>query len=281
MNLTNTQKQLHVDLLQKNYFFDIELTANCNLNCTFCPREFIERENTKMHADVMNMLPNWLPQKCNVMFAGMGEPILSEHLFEIINCIANGQRIIGITTNGQLLNKNIIDRLFESNLNFLQISVNELNNNKYEVISGEKGNKKVLDSIKKIVDRNTNNKIQIQFSFVANDITEVELVQQQNFSIENNSSHFSKMIHNRGGFLNQVGETTYTQCYLFSQVTYINSDGNILYCCHDLPAKSVIGNVKTHSFKEIIDKKSTIIEHNNWLQQCSLCNDTGREAVIR
>ena len=280
MEITDIQKQLHLDLLHSKYYFDIELTSNCNLKCSFCPRESIERNYKNMPSDVMNLLPDWLPENSNVMFAGMGEPFLNDHIFDIINKIANNQRIIGVTTNGHLINKDMIDRLFDSKLNFLQISINELENNKYKIISGGKDNKELLNTIKQISIKNKSKNIQLQFSFVSDNITEQEIQSQQIFSADHNSNYFSKKIHNRGGYINHKSDKKFNTCYLFSQVTFINSDGNILYCCHDLPAESIIGHISKNTFKEIMDKKTLIIDNNKWLRQCDLCNDEGRKEII-
>jgi len=281
MKLNEKQKTLHLELLQEEFFFDIELSANCNLNCSFCPREFINREKKQLSKELANQLNEWLPDKCRIMFAGMGEPLFYKNLFELINKLSNKKRIIGITTNGQLLEDKIIEKMFDSKLNFLQISLNELDKNKYQKISGGVNNTKVLNAINKIVKKNIHNKIELQFSFVADNLSETEMKKQQTFSEKHKVSFFSKNIHNRGGFSSLGATTEYNDCYIFSQVTYINSDGNILYCCHDLPSNNIIGNIKTHTFSEIIELKRNILKQNKWPKQCIVCNDKGRETIIR
>ena len=125
------------------------------------------------------------------------------------------------------------------------------------------------------------NKIELQFSFVTNGLDKNEIKKQQDFSKKFNAIFFQKQIHNRGGYLNKNANENYNSCYIFSQITYINSDGNILYCCHDLKAKSIIGNIKTHSFNEILELKKNVITNNNWLPQCEFCDDKGRKILIK
>lgn len=281
MNLNNKQKTLHLNLLQEKLFFDIELSSNCNLNCSFCPREFIKRDKKQLSESIVKRLNNWLPYECNIMFAGMGEPLLYNKIFELIDKLSNKKRIIGITTNGQLLDDSIIEKIFSSELNFLQISLNELDKNKYRLISGGYDNTNILKALNKISKKNTNNKIELQFSFVSDNLNEKEIKEQEKFSKKHNATYFSKSIHNRGGFHPLQTTTKHNDCFIFSQITFINSDGNILYCCHDLPSYSIIGNVQTHTFSEIIELKKNIIKQNKWLKQCNICNDTGREIILK
>ena len=279
MKLNKQQQLIHLKLLEEHFFFDIELTANCNLNCYFCPREYIKRNKRQMSYTNAKKLNSWLPEKGNIMFAGMGEPLLYNNLFEIIDKLANSKRIIGITTNGQLLNTKIIEEIFTSKIDFLQISVNELDNIKYQKLSGGQSNNKILKAIDEISNRNE--KIDLQFSFVSENSTKEEIKKQNDFSKRHNAIYFSKKIHNRGGYWAIQNNRSFNNCFIFSQITYINSDGDILYCCHDLQSENIIGNINTHTFSEIIEIKKNIIKKNKWHKQCYICNDAGREKIIK
>jgi MoaA/NifB/PqqE/SkfB family radical SAM enzyme len=279
MKLDKQQQLLHLKLLEERFFFDIELSANCNLNCNFCPREYIKRNNKQMSKTLAKKLNIWLPKKCNIMFSGMGEPLLYNDLFKITDNLYNSKRIIGITTNGQLLNEKIIEKIFTSKIDFLQISVNELDNIKYQKLSGGQDNSKIFKAINEIF--NKNKKIDLQFSFVSDNLSKKEIKKQTDFSKKYNAIYFSKKLHNRGGYFSINNNKSYNNCFIFSQITYINSDGDILYCCHDLQSKNIIGNINTHTFSDIIEIKKNIIKKNKWHKQCEICNDAGRETIIK
>ncbi len=87
----------------------IEITNNCNLNCSFCPKnsrnkQFIDVENFKIILDKIKNHTKYL------YFHLMGEPLLHPNINELIE-IACKEYYINITTNGYLIknikNKNI------------------------------------------------------------------------------------------------------------------------------------------------------------------------------
>ena len=268
----------HIEILQAYSYFDIELTANCNLKCFFCPRDQIVRNNWFMTEDLIDILINWLPEKSSIMFSGLGEPLLNDNLLEIVKNISNGNRKIGITTNGQLLTEKFIEQIERSKLDFLQISINELDNKKYKVISGGTSNKVLLKNIDLLYEKGIHNKLELQYSFVKNTISDNK--EQAEFSNKYNAKYFQKVIHNRGGYLCLESSKRFNKCFMFSQITFIDCDGNILFCCHDLGSKTILGNIKTNSFDDILNKKINIIRENKWTKNCNICNDVGREAII-
>lgn len=280
MIVNSKQKENHLKLLLKHHYFDIELTANCNLACTFCPRDNINRNSSHMNDKIIGLLPEWLPKEASIMFSGMGEPLLHDKLLDTVDAITNDKRVIGITTNGHLLNKEIINRILKSKLDFLQISVNKIEDEEYMEISGGKSNRVLMENISYLSSKN--NRIDIQFSFVKaeNKLCHSDLNQQKIFSNKHGAKFFLKELHNRGGYLKYNTKKSYTGCNIFSQITYINSDGDILYCCHDIESNIIIGNVQKMTFNEVILNKEKIINTNRWLPHCTICNDKGRESLI-
>ena len=280
MIINSKQKEEHIKLMRKHYFLDIELSTNCNLSCVFCPRNSIERHSVFMSDELINLLPEWLPKNSSIMFSGMGEPLLHYKLMDIVDAMANNNRIIGITTNGHLLNEKMINRIIDSKLDFLQISINKIDDEEYKNVSGGVSNKELLKNVSILSSRNT--KIDIQFSFIGkNDqINKSDLEEQKNFSDKHGAKFFRKELHNRGGYLADYSKKILSGCNIFSQITYINSDGNILYCCHELESKRVIGNIQQLSFDDTIIRKENIIVNNDWLSQCDICSDDGRESII-
>lgn len=268
-----------LELVNYHYFFDIELCSICNLHCNICPRNKIVREQKFFSFKNIDLLNQWLPRKCNIMFSGMGEPLLYPHLFTAIDKLASQERVIGITTNGQLLNKDMIKQVCTSKLQFLQISINHLKNDNYKQITNF-DNTQLLKNVEYIA-INKPVGIDFQLSFLDIEMSAEEKHKIETYCKNRGIKKFIKHKHNRGGYLAdyQINKK-YDCCYLFSQFTFISCDGNILSCCHDLEQKNIIGNINTHSFEEIVESKIKIIKENKWFNQCSLCNDGGRNNII-
>lgn len=262
-------------------FFDIELSSKCNLHCTFCPREKIVRCRNFLTMNDIALLNNWLPKKCNIMFSGMGEPFLFVDLLDAISVLSNEDRKIGITTNGQLLDKQKIIQLCDSKLKFLQISINHISSNKYKKIT----KRELKDLIEKILFLSSikPDSLIVQLSFIAEFLSEDEKKQIINYCDDLKLRFFFKHIHNRGGYITtDIAKriTKESNCYLFSQFTFISSDGNVLSCCHDIQQKNILGNIYTNSFDDIIRVKKEKIKSKNFFRECSMCNDVGRDNIV-
>ena len=279
MKLTDPEIKKHIELIDYHNFFDIELISDCNLNCAFCPREKIVRKQKKMTDEQLKILKGWLPEKCNIMFSGMGEPLIDKRIFDLINEFASPKRIIGITTNAQLLNKNMTQKLLNSNLNFLQISLNAVDEKTYYEISNGHQNNKIFESLDYLSAHKKDSLI-IQLSLIDKYISKNSLEYLETLKQKTGFNFFIKKQHNRGGHLKSNSIINLSRCYLFSQFTFISSDGNILSCCHDIKSNSILGNIKTHSFMEITEIKKNIIKENKWFNECRFCNDFGRNNII-
>lgn len=174
----------------------------------------------------------------------MGEPLLYPNLFSAIDKLASQERVIGITTNGQLLNEDMIRTGFNSKLKFLQISINHLENYKYKQITNF-DNKQLLQNVEYIA---INKHASIQLSFSDNEMSVEEKHKIKTYCKNRGIKNFIKQKHNRGGYwADYQTNKKCNYCYLFSQFPYISCDGNILSCCHYLEQKNILGNINTHS----------------------------------
>ncbi len=93
----------------------IEITNNCNLNCSFCKgtkrdKEFIDLSKFKILLDKIDGYSKYL------YFHIMGEPLLHPKINELIN-EASLRYMVNITTNGYLIKK------IENNKNIRQVNI--------------------------------------------------------------------------------------------------------------------------------------------------------------
>lgn len=83
----------------------IEITNQCNLACSFCPKSrrnpfFINREQFSTILDQVSIFP-----KADLFFHVLGEPLLHPLLPEFLSVAAQRQRRIHLVTNGMLIEK--------------------------------------------------------------------------------------------------------------------------------------------------------------------------------
>ncbi len=145
-----------VGMMISKIFFDI--TRLCNANCKYC---FTNSSSTKDERELSNdeILKTFIEikkNKINKVSIGGGEPFLKD-IVEIIN--SNKDMQISVTTNGTILNNDIIECLQKNQNVKVTISLDSLSNiNSNNVREGINvgnviDNLKVLSGYREIIDR--------------------------------------------------------------------------------------------------------------------------------
>ncbi len=125
----------------------LEVTNNCNLDCSFCNRNkrnklFISTDNFSKALDKIKNYTDYL------YFHVMGEPLLHPKINDLID-IASKDFFVNITTNGYL-----IDRIADNkNIRKLSISLHSYDS-KYNKTLDEYLNN-IFDSVDKLLENNT------------------------------------------------------------------------------------------------------------------------------
>lgn len=124
----------------KKFVLQWHIIHKCNLRCKHCyqedyNKELSEKELIKIFNDFKEFI-TIKKYKGHINFTG-GEPILSKHLYTLLNLCEQNNITFGILTNGTLLTKEIVEKLSNyKNLSFIQVSID--------------GNKKIHDDIRGI-----------------------------------------------------------------------------------------------------------------------------------
>lgn len=161
----------------------ISITQNCNLNCFYCHREG-EYEKTKNE-----MTPNEIEKIVEiaaklgvkrVKITG-GEPLLRKDVTQIIEKISNikGIEDVSLTTNGVLLAK-YTKKLKKAGLKRVNVSLDTLNPQKYQKITGHNYSNQVVEGIIKAVETGLS-PVKINM-VILKDINEMEIWDMINFS---------------------------------------------------------------------------------------------------
>lgn len=118
----------------------IETTAACNMQCSFCPYPLKDDKTTKMELDVVYNILDQVdsddPNLKYLTFSQFNEPLLDNRIFEIIRYAKEKKFKILFITNGLLLNKeknieNLLDTCPD-----MKISLQVLDNTKHKNARG-------------------------------------------------------------------------------------------------------------------------------------------------
>lgn len=149
-------------MLQELYSICWNITSKCNENCQFCYRKICQDNTLEQNKRIFDNLSQIKIDK--LTFSG-GEPLLYEHLFELVDYIRsmNTNIKLSITTNGQIIDDELLDKIIER-FDWITFSLDSINGDINEVIGRGKNHfSKIIWLLQKC-----NNKIKIKINTVAN-----------------------------------------------------------------------------------------------------------------
>ena len=102
----------------------IEPTNSCNLKCHMCDyQKQFTGERSYLSLKEFELIIAQFPSVRELIFCGLGEPLLNKNIFEMISLAANKKiNFINLITNGILLTEKCFTALIKSGLTRIQIS---------------------------------------------------------------------------------------------------------------------------------------------------------------
>jgi len=230
----------------------LEITNNCNLDCSFCIKN--NRQKKFMSIEEFKIILDKIKSKTNYLYFHVsGEPLLHPNINEFINLAKENSFNINITTNGYLI-KRIIN-----NQNIRQINIS--------LHSYDKKYNKSLDNYLKdifeVIDK-LHNSTYFSLRFWANNINNSEIIKKL-------EEHFNKKIELKTGFeikknvfismnkefiwpdLNNEYYNEIGTCYALKDHIGILSNGDIIPCCLDANGIIKLGNIFDNNLDDIIN----------------------------
>jgi radical SAM protein with 4Fe4S-binding SPASM domain len=132
-------------------FLQIEPTILCNLECAFCINPFLPRARTNLTLDKFQRIVDAVPSTTKISLVGIGESFMNRELWSIIRAArARGIRI-GTTSNGTILTDRILAEIIESDLDWLNFSIDGATKETYERMRPGAEFEKVVANIRKVV----------------------------------------------------------------------------------------------------------------------------------
>ena len=150
----------------------IEPTSTCNLNCVTCIRSSWHEESGFMDMSVFNALIEQVREFKtieSVMFSGFGEPLSHPDILQMIKAFSDLGINTEVTTNGTLLDDNMIDGLFDAGLQDLWVSIDSVTSNQFNEIREGGDFDQVYSNLKKfkLKNKKSKRKIILGIAFVA------------------------------------------------------------------------------------------------------------------
>ena len=128
----------------------LSITSLCNLRCVHCefwrskPEGELGLEEWK---SIVDDIYRWLgSDEVRIKIAG-GEPSVKKFFYELMSYIKEKGFYLGVTTNGTLFSESDIKFLCDIGLNEINISLDTLRRDRYEVIRGRDMFEKVMENL--------------------------------------------------------------------------------------------------------------------------------------
>ena len=279
-NLKNI-KQREIELLYSEPVFDLELSSRCNINCIMCPRAKLKRKHEIMSLDLIKTLIDWLPDNAKAMLCGLGEPLLNNYIFFLISSLRKRNIEVGVTTNGLLLTENNVAMLLDSGINLIQISFNGSTEKIYSSIMKNSSFITVIQNLQYLSKVKTADTI-VKLATTVQEENRSDIENIQTLAAKLDFKIFLRNRHSRGGLL-EAGDCQSNNlpgCGIFPKVTFVTANGDILSCCQDLAGQFVLGNIKQHTFTEVLKAKELAINKDHWFPICKHCDDEYRYLLL-
>lgn len=145
----NKTKLVNTPFLPLN--LDIEPTVKCNLRCTFCQLPEWNRDCKDLTFNQFKYIIDQFPTLLKLKLQGIGEPFLNKEFFEMVEYAADKHILVKTTTNGTLFTDEIIDKIVNSKLHEISISVDGATKKIFEKIRKGANFEQVIEGIKKLI----------------------------------------------------------------------------------------------------------------------------------
>ena len=224
----------------------IETDTSCTRKCDYCPggRE-IGSLDESLFQSVIEDLKNW-GYKGNITLQGYYEPLIDERLEDFSQIIKKNlpETYLFIPTNGDLLDSSRIEKLIESGVDEIRVSIH---------------NPSSEDFIRKILT------YEKRYDVIS--------------KVDRRDGHRISPLSNRGGAVD-IGEIDLIgKCSAVSCLT-IRASGNVVPCFQDFYEIHPLGNISEKGVKEIWDQSSKMRNDQiNGRNKLSICGNCGYEKI--
>ncbi len=274
----------------------VEITNICNLNCSFCPKN--SRAKSFMSLSQFRVIAEQIsPLTDNICLHLMGEPLLHQHLKEIVEISKQNNLSISLTTNGTLLSKNL-ELLKDSTFKKISISLHSYEANRLDISLEE-----YLEDISlACIELSKNPDLIIEFRLWNDTSGAKNHLNEEIFDLLSKYFKSDPKVSEKGKSYklkpnvylsyNRVFDwpintqnTDKDDCkFCYGMRTHIGilCDGTVVPCCLDSEGKVALGNIFNESIDSILSSDRAINIYNGFTNRhikeefCQTCTYAGR-----
>ena len=277
----------------------IELTNACNLSCRMCNHKNMKRKTGFMSEELFNKIIEQA-KELNIKNIGLytvGESFLHPKIFDFIKTAKNkGIEYVYITTNGQPLDKDKIQKIFDSGLDSIKFSIDASSKEIYENIRIGGKWEKLVENIKLLRELRdkSGSKLRIFASFTITQDSHKDLPKYNSIFKDLIDETLFDFVSDQGGqqveeFNSMMPEIIkknlnklilprekWYPCNLLWNRFITTYDGKLTICCVDFEACLVYGDLDKNTLKECWNNEKMQvfrkIHKQGRFEALSLCN---------
>ena len=274
-HLHNICERLDIDeIKQVNYFpryIEIEAFDGCNFDCIMCPLgKSIYKGGGGIPMQLFDKIvseiseyKNWIRLVC---LSRNGEPLLNKNIAIMVKKLKQaGIKRVNFSTNASALTESKSLDLLKAGLDEIRFSIDGYSKETFETIRKGGEFEKVLNNCLNFINLRDqfNFYTQVQIRFVEQKINQHEINQWKNFwlsKLKKTDLVASKKLHSWGNkiengqsfkFERDIDQTLNEPCVSPFSTMEILYDGTVPLCGCDYSPTVNLGNIKSHSLKEI------------------------------
>ncbi|MEK6906369.1 MAG: radical SAM protein [Nanoarchaeota archaeon] len=294
----------------------IEPTSLCNLKCPLCPTgsKQLGRENGLMNFEKYKKLVDEVsPYIIRLRMWNWGEPLIHKEIDKMISYAKSKNLIVNLSTNGNLLTRELAKKIVDSKLDEIIFSVDGATQETYKKYRINGDLKKVIQGIKYLVEEKNKQKSKypkIIFQFIAMKQNEQEIKKAEEIAKKIKVDYFTiktvgimdvflkkdikkylpsnpnlaryvikKNKENRKHKVRNMCDTMYEE-------STILWNGDVVVCCNDAKGKHKFGNVFKEPFikiwknKEYVNFRRQILKRKSSITMCKDCPGNTRDAPV-
>jgi pyruvate-formate lyase-activating enzyme len=232
---------------------DVEPTNYCNLCCTFCANQIMERDKGFMDLNLYKQVVDEMAQNNSaIKFSRWGEPFLHPKIYEMFAYAKGKGLIVHVTTNGILVDPYSLENIDSINFSFQGTTKEE-----YKIIRGSDFYDLIVNKIEALLHLENRPAIGITTTvldeteaqvadFINNWITKVEQVSWGYTCYDHlNNERVQKFLKR------QTWGGRQTPCNNVLVDLGVDWDGYVTACCADYDRLMILGSLKSSTLKEL------------------------------
>jgi len=288
-------------IFKGNFFFKplkliIEPTNACNLACIMCPHKDMVRKIGFMDIELYKKIideSNDFVQEYQISL--VGEPTLHPKIIDMITYSCLKSNFTNLYTNATLLDDILCNKIIKSGLDNIYLTVDGETKETYEKIRQNANFESTIENVIRLINIRSKLKskkpnINLQIIEMKENINEIHkfIDRFKKFQIDN---LIIRPYDTWAGNLEILSHSPFTnpskkrkkKCTQLWTTMVITWNGDVIPCCRDYDANSIIGNIKERQILDIwnSEKMKYFRKNHMNLKLCENCYEWNREFDVK